>query len=105
VQVFGAGETRLANTSCFALEGLNSETLVMALDLAGIAVSAGSACASGKVSRSHVLAAMGIETHISKSVLRVSFGRQSTAQDSEKLVDAWAKLARNKSQHPSEAAE
>ena len=105
VQIFGAGEARLANTSCFALDGLNSETLVMALDLAGIAVSAGSACSSGKVSRSHVLAAMGVETHISKGVLRVSLGWQSTAQDSEKLVEAWTKLARNKSQTPSEAAE
>ncbi len=102
VQIFGHGAPRLANTSCFALEGLNSETLVMALDLSGIAVSAGSACSSGKVSRSHVLAAMGVETHISTGVLRVSFGWQSTPQDSEKLVAAWAKLAHKKSQAAAE---
>jgi cysteine desulfurase len=66
---------------------------VMALDLAGVAVSAGSACSSGKVSRSHVLAAMQAETHISKGVLRVSLGWQSNREDTEKLVDEWSKLA------------
>jgi len=65
----------------------------MALDLAGISVSAGSACSSGKVSRSHVLAAMGVETHISKGVLRVSLGWQSKQSDTQKLVDEWSKLA------------
>ena len=105
IHIFGASETRLANTSCFALDGLNSETLVMALDLSGIAVSAGSACSSGKVSRSHVLAAMGVETHISKGVLRVSFGWQSTSADSDKLVAEWGRLVKNKPQSPSKAAE
>ncbi len=93
IEIFGIGAPRLANTSCFALAGLNSETLVMALDLAGVAVSAGSACSSGKVSRSHVLAAMGVETHISKGVLRVSLGWQSQAEDTQKLIDEWSKLA------------
>ncbi|MGB0314655.1 MAG: cysteine desulfurase family protein [Parvibaculales bacterium] len=92
-EIFGKHADRLANTSCFALGGLNSETLVMALDLAGVAVSAGSACSSGKVSRSHVLAAMRAETHISKGVLRVSLGWQSNREDTEKLVDEWSKLA------------
>ena len=92
-EIFGKHADRLANTSCFALGGLNSETLVMALDLAGVAVSAGSACSSGKVSRSHVLAAMGAETHISRGVLRVSLGWQSNREDTEKLVDEWSKLA------------
>ena len=96
VQVLGEHENRLANTSCFALEGLNSETLVMALDLAGLAVSAGSACSSGKVSRSHVLAAMGVETHISKGVLRVSLGWNSTREETQKLVTEWQKLAAGK---------
>ena len=93
MKIFGNNADRLANTSCFALGGLKSETLVMALDLAGVAVSAGSACSSGKVSRSHVLAAMGTETHISKGVLRVSLGWQSKREDTEKLVDEWSKLA------------
>ena len=100
--VFGADSPRLANTSCFALDGLSSETLVMALDLAGFAVSAGSACSSGKVSRSHVLAAMRVEPHISKGVLRVSLGWQSTAQDTQKLVAACSHLAQRK---PQKAAE
>ena len=92
-EIFGKHADRLANTSCFALGGLNSETLVMALDLAGVSVSAGSACSSGKVSRSHVLAAMQAETHISKGVLRVSLGWQSNREDTEKLVNEWTKLA------------
>ena len=91
--VYGKGASRLANTSCFALSGLNAETLVMAMDLAGISVSAGSACSSGKVSRSHVLAAMQAEPHISKGVLRVSLGWQSRAEDTQKLVNEWSKLA------------
>ena len=92
-EIFGKHADRLANTSCFALGGLNSETLVMALDLAGVSVSAGSACSSGKVSRSHVLAAMQAETHISRGVLRVSLGWQSNREDTEKLIDEWSKLA------------
>ena len=92
-EIFGKHADRLANTSCFALGGLNSETLVMALDLAGVSVSAGSACSSGKVSRSHVLAAMQAETHISKGVLRASLGWQSNREDTEKLVNEWTKLA------------
>ena len=92
-EIFGKHADRLANTSCFALGGLNSETLVMALDLAGVSVSAGSACSSGKVSRSHVLAAMQAETHISRGVLRVSLGWQSNREDTEKLVDEWSKLS------------
>ena len=65
----------------------------MALDLAGLAVSAGSACSSGKVSRSHVLAAMQVETHISKAMLRVSLGWQSTMDETQKMVSEWSKLA------------
>lgn len=93
VVVFGAEAPRLANTSCFALSGLRSETLVMALDLAGISVSAGSACSSGKVSRSHVLDAMGVADDLSQAVLRVSFGWASQAGDAEKLVESWRHLA------------
>ena len=93
VAIFGKNTERLANTSCFALAGLNSETLVMALDLAGVSVSAGSACSSGKVSRSHVLAAMQVEPHISKGVLRVSLGWQSQPKDTDNFIAEWSKLA------------
>lgn len=93
VQIFGREVTRLANTSCFALAGLSSETLVMGLDLDGLSVSAGSACSSGKVSRSHVLEAMGVPPHISQAVVRISLGWQSHAEDTDKLVAAWCRLA------------
>jgi cysteine desulfurase len=93
VQILGRDAERLANTSCFALAGLSSEALVMGLDLDGLSVSAGSACSSGKVSRSHVLEAMGVEPHINKGVVRVSLGWQSQVEDTDKLVEAWVKLA------------
>ena len=93
VVVIGEGAARLANTSCFALSGLRSEILVMALDLDGLSVSAGSACSSGKVSRSHVLDAMGVSDDIAQAVLRVSFGWASQAEDAEKLIESWAALA------------
>src|SRR5690606_36961176 len=59
IEIYGANAPRLPNTLCFAAPGFAGETQVMALDLAGVAVSAGAACSSGKVSRSHVLEAMG----------------------------------------------
>jgi cysteine desulfurase len=93
VQILGRDAERLANTSCFALAGLSSEALVMGLDLDGLSVSAGSACSSGKVSRSHVLEAMGVSPHINRGVVRVSLGWQSQAEDTDKLVEAWVKLA------------
>ena len=65
----------------------------MGLDLDGLSVSAGSACSSGKVSRSHVLEAMGVSPHINRGVVRVSLGWQSQAEDTDKLVEAWVKLA------------
>ena len=91
--MFGAEAPRMANTSSFSLAGLSSEMLVMALDLAGISVSAGSACSSGKVSRSHVLDAMGVSDDLSKGVVRVSFGWASRASDAETLVETWSRLA------------
>ncbi|MGI4800111.1 MAG: cysteine desulfurase family protein [Janthinobacterium lividum] len=74
------GSNRLANTSCLALPGVRAETQVIALDLAGIAVSAGAACSSGKVSRSHVLDAMGCGT-LAGEAIRVSLPWNATAED------------------------
>ena len=85
-----AGETeRLPNTSCFAVPGMQAETLVIALDLAGVAVSAGSACSSGKVGRSHVLDAMGVVPDLGKAAIRVSLGWNTMAADVERFLGAW----------------
>jgi cysteine desulfurase len=91
VVIFGAQVERLPNTSCFAVRGTSAETLLMALDLAGVAVSSGSACSSGKVGKSHVLAAMGVEPVIANGAMRVSFGWSSTEADVEHFADAFAK--------------
>jgi cysteine desulfurase len=95
--VFGAAAPRLPNTSCFAVPGLKAETLLMSLDLDGIAVSSGSACSSGKVAKSHVLAAMGVAPQISKAAIRVSLGWDTTSDHIEHFIAAWRKiLARHK---------
>lgn len=91
--VFGAGASRLANTSNFAVPGLAAETAVMALDLEGVMVSSGAACSSGKVAHSHVLAAMGVEDALARSALRVSFGWNSQSGDGAAVLAALEKLA------------
>ena len=91
-RIFGAGAERLPNTSCLTMPGMASETQVMALDLAGVAVSAGSACSSGKVQASHVLAAMNADAAQAASAIRASLGWNSTAQDVDRFVDAWTAL-------------
>ncbi len=92
-RVIGGGVTRLANTSCIVLPGVSSETQVMRLDLAGVAVSAGSACSSGKIAPSHVLLAMGVPPEEAKSAIRVSLGWNSTENDVERFLAAWRPLA------------
>ncbi len=94
VTVFGKSAERLPGTSCIALEGFKGETQVMAMDLAGFAVSSGSACSSGKVRTSAVLTALGANEDLARSALRVSFGWQSTPEDADRLVEAWSKAAR-----------
>ena len=81
VQIFGAEAPRLPNTACVTMPGVGSETQIMALDLAGVAVSSGSACSSGKVRRSHVLDAMGVEPSLAAGAIRVSFGWNSGRED------------------------
>lgn len=90
--VFGLGVERLPNTSCFNMPGCDSDTQVMALDLAGVAISAGSACASGKVKTSGVMAAMGVDDGAAKSVIRVSLGWDSTDADVDAFLAAWGDL-------------
>ena len=91
--VHGADAPRVAGVSCFGVEGLPSETQVMGLDLAGFAVSAGSACSSGKVKASRVLTAMGLGDTAARSAIRASFGWASAGQDFDALAEAWIRHA------------
>ena len=93
LQVYGAQAPRVAGVSCFGVEGLPSETQIMSLDLAGFAVSAGSACSSGKVKPSRVLTAMGLSDTAARSAIRASFGWASAPQDFDALAEAWVKMA------------
>jgi cysteine desulfurase len=90
--VFAAGVPRLANTLAIAMPRVAAATQVMALDLAGVMVSAGSACSSGKVRRSHVLDAMGVPAAEAECAIRISFGWSSTRADVDHLVEAWGAL-------------
>jgi len=92
VTIFGAGVERLVNTSCFTMPGVNSEVQIMGLDIAGVAVSAGSACSSGKVESSHVLRAMGVDEQQAGSAIRVSFGWNSKDGDVDRFVEAWGNV-------------
>lgn len=92
VRVFGAGATRLANTSCLTMPGIGAEQQIIALDLAGVAVSAGSACSSGKVEASHVLAAMGVEAEDAATAIRVSLGWSTTEDDVARFIGAWTEV-------------
>ena len=89
VRIFSAGAERLPNTSCLTMPGVQSEMQVMGLDLAGVAVSAGSACSSGKVEPSHVLRALGVPDAETGCAIRISFGWASREEEVEKLVGAW----------------
>jgi cysteine desulfurase len=91
--LFGTQVPRLANTSCVALPGISAETQVMALDLAGISVSAGSACSSGKLKPSAVLLAMGVAPDLARSAIRVSLGWLSESQDIDRFMTAWNGLS------------
>jgi cysteine desulfurase len=89
-----AGEAeRLPNTTNLGLPGASAETLVIALDLKGIAVSAGAACSSGKVGASHVLAAMGLAPDIARAAIRISLGPGSTERDVAAFLSAWDQIA------------
>jgi len=86
----GKGVVRLPNTSCFCSPGWKGETQVMAMDLAGFAVSAGSACSSGKVKTSRVLRALGLDDEAAASALRVSLGIDTTEDEVMRFVQAWS---------------
>ncbi len=93
----GKDEARIPNTSCLLTPGWKGETQVMAMDLAGFAVSAGSACSSGKVKASRVLMAMGYNEADAACAIRVSLGPENTEEDITRFVDVWTdKLSRHK---------
>jgi len=91
-EVFAAGAPRLPNTSCLRLPGIAAETLVIALDLAGIAVSAGAACSSGKVRPSPVLRAMGASEEAAREAIRVSLGWSTSAEEIDLLTTELEKI-------------
>lgn len=90
----GKGAARLPGTLCFATPGWKAETQVMQMDLAGFAISAGSACSSGKLRPSRVLSAMGYDELTAASAIRVSLGPQTSIEDVQRFADAW--LAKEK---------
>jgi cysteine desulfurase len=92
VVIFGENVARLPNTSLFTVPGLKAETAIIAFDLNGIAVSSGSACSSGKVQASHVLAAMGVEPALARGAVRVSLGWSTTEAEIDALLTAWNKV-------------
>ncbi|MHB2165865.1 cysteine desulfurase family protein [Alsobacter sp. R-9] len=91
VAVFGADAPRLPNTVLLAIPGLAAETALIGFDLDGIAVSSGSACSSGKVRRSHVLDAMGVDAALAQGAIRVSLGWTSTPDDVIRFARAFEK--------------
>lgn len=86
--VNGAGAPRTPNTSNIRFDGIDAEPLLIALDLKGFAISAGSACSSGKSEPSHVLTAIGLTKEQARSSIRVSMGRSNTIEEVDALVDA-----------------
>jgi cysteine desulfurase len=90
--IFGSNAKRLSNTTLVAVPGRKAETALIALDLAGVAASSGSACSSGKVAPSHVLAAMGIAPELAAGAVRLSLGRATSEADIEGFLIAWSKL-------------
>ncbi len=92
VRELGEGAARLPNTLCVTMPDVASETQVMGLDLAGVAVSAGAACSSGKVKLSHVLGAMGVPEDVAMTAIRVSLGWRTVSEDLERFVRAWSDI-------------
>jgi cysteine desulfurase len=93
--VFSDSVERLPNSLLFSATGLKAETAVIGLDLAGIAVSSGSACSSGKVQPSHVLEAMGFGADLAQGAIRLSLGWSTSSADVECCLKAWRTLSGN----------
>ena len=92
--IVGKAAPRLPNTTCLLTPGKAAETLLMQFDLAGVALSSGSACSSGKIGKSHVLAAMGLAPEISKSALRFSCGPKTTVDEVDRAIKVYGEACR-----------
>ena len=103
--IFGADAKRVGNTSQFAIPGTKGEMALIRLDLAGIAVSSGSACSSGKVSASHVLLAMGYEAKVAGSAIRMSLGWSSKEPEIDALFEALEQICVRNSKNSSRGIE
>uniref|UniRef100_Q07MC8 Cysteine desulfurase n=1 Tax=Rhodopseudomonas palustris (strain BisA53) TaxID=316055 RepID=Q07MC8_RHOP5 len=93
ITIFSDDVARLPNTTLFALPGLKAETAVIGFDLAGIAVSSGAACSSGKVQPSQVLSAMQVEPELVRGAIRISLGWETTEAEIERCGEVWQKLS------------
>jgi cysteine desulfurase len=98
------GGERLGNVTNFAVPGVKNATAMMALDLLGLSVSSGSACSSGKVGPSHVLAAMGVAPELAECALRVSLGWNSTAGDVDAFVAGYQSILERQRARQGQAA-
>ena len=92
MRIFGVGAPRLPNTSKLMMPGVSSETQVMSFDLAGIELSAGSACSAGRIEPPYVLTAMGVPDAEALCALRISLGWDTTEADIERFIGAWGKI-------------
>ncbi|NNF80267.1 MAG: cysteine desulfurase [Rhizobiales bacterium] len=93
IHIFSGEAERLLNTLCFAHSDMPADTLLIGFDLEGVAVSSGSACSSGKVKKSPVLTAMGVDSALASGAIRVSLGWNSNVEDVEQFARAWTKIA------------
>lgn len=92
IVIHGEESVRIPNTTLFSVPGVKAETMLMALDLEGVAVSNGSACTSGTVKVSHVLRAMGCSDDLATSALRISTGWATTEADIDRALEVWSKV-------------
>jgi len=89
----GEGVTRLPQTICISMPNVKSETQLMNFDLGGFAVSAGSACSSGRITPSHVLLSMGVAPAVAETAIRISWGWGTTHDEIRVFIEAWKQMA------------
>jgi cysteine desulfurase len=92
VRINGASADRLANNSNVSFAGIDSETILMRLDLEGVAVSAGSACTSGALERSHVIAALGTDPRWHQGVIRFSLGEGTSEAEVDRVLELLPRI-------------